>query len=236
MISTIAFDADDTLWHNQPLYNMTIERFADLLSRYHDRDWITGRLDEIEAGNLAYYGYGIKSFALSMIQTAIELTEGRITGGELQNILDFTRSMLEAPIDVLPNVRELIGQLDPHYFIMVITKGDLLDQESKVARSGLGDLFDHVEVLSEKNPQMYGDLLKRLHIEPSQFMMVGNSLPSDVLPVVKIGGVGVHIPYHTTWSHEQIDISAAQRATYYELGDIGQLPQLLAKINGSESG
>lgn len=232
MISTIAFDADDTLWHNQPLYNMTIERFADLLSRYHDRDWITARLDEVEGGNLHYYGYGVKSFALSMIQTAIELTEGRITGGELQNILDYTRMMLEAPIEIMPNVREVISQLDPSHFLMVITKGDLLDQESKVARSGLGDLFDHVEVVSEKNPDTYRKLLTRLDLKPQEFLMVGNSLPSDVLPIVEIGGTGVHIPYPTTWSLEQIDISAVQRATYYELEDIGQLPKLLADING----
>ena len=231
MITSIAFDADDTLWHNQYLYNMTVERFADLLSPYHDRQWIMDRLDTVESGNLAYYGYGIKSFSLSMIETAIELTEGRITGGEIQNILDYTREMIRAPVEVVPNVREVITELDPSYFLMVITKGDLLDQESKVARSGLGDLFDHVEVVSHKTPEVYAEVLKRLNIRPENFLMMGNSLRSDVLPIVEIGGVGVHIPYHSTWSHEEVEISAVQRDSYYELEDIGQLPGLLLQLN-----
>ena len=226
-IEIIAFDADDTLWNNQYLYDMTQDRFADILSPYHDRDWIIERLFQTEMRNLEYFGYGIKSFTLSMIETAIELTEGRITGGEIQNILDYCHQMLRAPIELLPGVRKVISTLAPEYDLMVITKGDLLDQESKIARSGLGDLFSAVEVVSSKTVEVYADLLQRHEISVDRFLMVGNSLRSDVLPVVALGGRAVHIQAESTWSHEEVSAEEIDNPGYFELEAITDLPDLL---------
>ncbi len=230
MIQLIAFDADDTLWTNQDLYDMTQERFAGILSRYHDRDWVVERLFEVEMRNLQYFGYGIKAFTLSMIETAIELTEGRITGGEIQNILDYAHQMMRAPVQLLPDVREVVAGLADRFPLMIITKGDLLDQQSKVARSGLGDYFQAVEIVSHKTPRIYADILGRFQLLPGAFVMVGNSLKSDILPVVEIGAQAVHIPYHSTWAHEEMPAANPSRPAYHEIEKIRQLPPLLTHL------
>lgn len=228
MIRLIAFDADDTLWHSETLYLMTQDKFKELLSPYQAGEIIDQKLYETEMRNIRLFGYGVKGFTLSMIETAIELTEGRITGREIQTIIDLARTMLNAPIRLLDRVEETLEQLSHSYELMLLTKGDLLDQESKIARSGLADYFDHIEVVSRKESETYRELLARYGIDPANFLMVGNSLRSDVLPVVAIGGQAVHIPYQITWTHETVE--RPDRSDYFELEDIGLLPDLLKQI------
>jgi putative hydrolase of the HAD superfamily len=204
MITTIAFDADDTLWHNERIFLAAKDKYSDLLAEYHDREWIEKRLDEAESRNILHFGYGIKGFTLSMIETACELTEGRITGNEITKIIGFAREMLASPIDLLEGVRETIGELASKYSLMLITKGDLFDQEAKLARSGLGDRFDRVEIVSRKAPEIYREIITRNNISAPEFVMVGNSLKSDILPVLEVGGRAVCVPYETEWFHEKV--------------------------------
>lgn len=224
----IAFDADDTLWHTESLYTMTQDRFKQLLAGYHDGEIVDQELYETEMRNLAYYGFGIKAFILSMIETAIQLTDGRIGAAEISQIIDFAREMLRAPVRPLEGVEEVLQALSGRYRLMVITKGDLFDQETKIARSGLAKYFESVEIVSNKRPETYAAILARLGLLAGRFLMVGNSLPSDILPVLAIGGHGVHIPYHITWVHEVVDDDQIDDESYIELADIRQLPELLA--------
>lgn len=224
----IAFDADDTLWHNETLYTVTQERLKELLAPYHDGEIVDRELYETEMRNLAHYGYGIKAFTLSMIETAIELTGGRIRGTEIRQIIDFAGEMLRAPVRLLDGVEDVLAAVSVDYDLIVITKGDLVDQETKIARSGLADHFVAIEIVSNKRPGTYAALLQKYHVQAERFLMVGNSLPSDVLPVIAIGGRAVYIPYHTTWQHEEVDEEALSEAEYVELDDIGQLPALLS--------
>ena len=232
MIEVIAFDADDTLWHNETLFVEAQEKFRQLLLDYHPAEWIDRRLYETEIKNLKHFGYGVKGFALSMIETAIELSEGRIAGHQLQEIVDHARQMLEAPVEVLDGVRETVETLAKAHTLMVVTKGDLFDQETKLARSGLGDYFDHVEVVSEKNVETYHKLLTQYGFSPQRFLMVGNSLKSDVLPVLACGAHAVHIPYATTWAHEHVNERDLWAQGYHELERIDALPALLGQLNG----
>lgn len=203
-IRTIAFDADDTLWRNEEIFMKAQQHFIDILLDYHDRDYIIPHLEKIQIRNISSFGYGIKGFTLSMIETAIELTEGRIKGHEIHNIITLAREMLEAPIHLLPTVKETLMALKDEYQLMAITKGDLLDQEGKFARSGIADLFDHIEIVSEKKPDIYANILNRYQIQKDEFLMLGNSLKSDILPVLDIGAMAIHVPYHSTWIHEQV--------------------------------
>ncbi|MBK8726542.1 MAG: HAD family hydrolase [Holophagaceae bacterium] len=227
-IRTIAFDADDTLWRHQDLFEGTQARFVDLLRGFHDEDWIAGRLHEAEMRNLRLYGYGVKGFMLSMVETAIELTEGRIGGAEIQRILDLGKTMLDHPIDLMPGVAEALAQLAGTFELMVITKGDLFDQETKLARSALGAHFKAVEVVSEKDAAAYAAILKRHGIGPAHFLMVGNSLKSDVLPVLAVGGRAVHVPYELQWSHDRVEGASAASHGYLEIASLSELPGLLA--------
>ena len=227
----IAFDADDTLWHNETLYTMTQSRFKALLAPYHEGEIVDRELYETEMRNLAYYGYGIKAFTLSMIETAIELTGGRVGGAEIRQIIDFAREMLQAPVRLMDGVEDVLVALAADYRLMIITKGDLFDQETKIARSGLADHFDLVEIVSHKKPETYANLLAKHQVTAERFLMVGNSLPSDVLPVLAIGGQGVHIPYHVTWAHEVVDEADVADEGYVELEDVRQLPALLAGLS-----
>ncbi len=229
MIDVIAFDADDTLWHNETLFSMTQEKFVRLLVNYHNTEWIEQRLYATELRNLQYFGYGIKGFTLSMIETAIELTDGQIQGREIQRIIDTAREMLRAPVQLLEHVGEVISRLAAVYPLMLITKGDLFDQETKIAQSGLADYFTHIEILHEKSETTYRTLFKKYQIDPQRFMMVGNSLKSDILPVLALGGQAVYIPYHITWMHETVVPDAATSAQYVTLEHIGLLPALLAQ-------
>lgn len=226
----IAFDADDTLWHNETLFTMTQDKFAQLLAPYHDEAWIRKKLYETEIRNLAYYGYGVKGFTLSMIETAIELTEGRISGGELKNLLDEAKRMLSAPVEPLPHVEPVITTLAADYPLMLITKGDLFDQESKLARSGLGTHFRMVEVVSQKDVPTYRALFARYDLEASRVLMVGNSVRSDILPVLECGAKAVHVPYKTTWAHEQPDEETLKNIHFPVIDDIRNLPELISQL------
>jgi putative hydrolase of the HAD superfamily len=227
----IAFDADDTLWHNEMLFSMTQDKFQQLLARYTGAELALDTLYEIEIRNLETFGYGIKGFALSMIEAAIELTHGQVVGQDIQQIIDFARGMLRAPVQLLDHVAELIPRLAETYTLMLITKGDLFDQESKIAQSGLADYFAHVEIVSDKRQDIYQTLLRKHKIAPERFLMVGNSLRSDILPVVALGGAAVYIPYHLTWAHETVGDADAQQ--YFELEHIGLLPALIERLSDS---
>ncbi len=233
MFDVIAFDADDTLWHNETLYSITQDKFKQLLSRYRSTNGIDRELYETEIRNLRHYGYGIKSFTLSMIETAIELTGGRVRGEEIREIIDFAREMLEAPVQLLEGVQEVVHTLSASHPLMIITKGDLFDQESKIARSGLADYFTHVEIVSHKTEDTYKALLAKHNIHPERFLMVGNSLKSDILPSVAIGSQAVYIPYHTTWVHELVVSPGENQTGYFELEHIGQLPVLVEKLSNA---
>ncbi|PSR56202.1 haloacid dehalogenase [Adhaeribacter arboris] len=226
-IKVIAFDADDTLWVNETIFTYTQERFIEVLAPYVDSQTLEAKLYEIELRNLSLFGYGIKGFILSMIETAIELTTGKISGQEVQQIINLGKVMLDHPVEVLPNVQETLEKLQDKYTLILITKGDLFDQESKIARSGLGDYFSKLEILSEKNEEAYQRVLKRNNIAVEEFLMVGNSLKSDVLPVCNLGARAIYIPFHTTWVHEQVNLDKDHQLTYVELPDISLLPKYL---------
>jgi putative hydrolase of the HAD superfamily len=232
---TIGLDADDTLWHNESLYWLTQEKFRQLLAPYHSAEWIDQRLYETELRNLEHFGYGIKGFALSMIETAIDLTEGRVGAGEIGEILGYAKTMLQAPVDLLPGVEEVVQQLASDHQLMLITKGDLFDQESKVARSGLGDYFAKVEIVREKDPSAYRTILQRHGIAPQHFLMVGNSMRSDILPVLSLGGLAAYIPYHITWQHEAAAPPEPTTAGFFHLDAIDQLPALVQVLSGQVS-
>jgi putative hydrolase of the HAD superfamily len=231
-LDLIAFDADDTLWDNETLYTLTQERFKDLLSGYRSTEDIEEELYQTEMRNLGHYGYGIKSFTLSMIETAIELTGGRIGGDDIGEIIGFAREMMRAPVRLLEGAEEAVRALSEAHPLMIITKGDLFDQESKIARSGLAECFRHVEIVSQKTADTYQALLDKYDIPPGRFLMVGNSLKSDILPVVTIGGHAVYIPYHLTWAHERVANPGEGRDGYFELEHIGLLPPLVERIDG----
>lgn len=226
----IAFDADDTLWHNETLFSVTQERFRQLLAPYQQDSWTGQELYETEVRNLEYFGYGIKGFTLSMIETAIQITEGRVQARDIQAIVDFAKEMLRAPVQLIEGVEATITALVQAHRLMLITKGDLFDQETKIAESGLAQHFTHVEIVRDKTEDSYRAILHKHRISAEQFVMVGNSLRSDVLPVLALGARAVHIPYHVTWAHEHVAPSELARAGYIELDHIDQLPGYIAKL------
>jgi putative hydrolase of the HAD superfamily len=230
MLDLIAFDADDTLWHTEHLYSDAQERFQQLLAPYGVTDPIEHKLFAVESANLGVFGFGIKSFALSMIETAITLTSGEISGHDIQRVIDLAKNMLSADVQLLDYAEETVTRLAQDFPLMIITKGDLLDQESKIERSGLGQHFKHVEIVSDKNPASYAALLSRHHPRPEGFLMIGNSLRSDVLPVVALGARAVHIPYRLTWAHERVSPAELAGASYTELEHLGQLPELVGRL------
>ncbi|WP_298324027.1 HAD family hydrolase [uncultured Dokdonia sp.] len=205
-IHTIAFDADDTLWVNETFFRDAEDEVCKLLSPYIDYESCQKRLFEMEMRNLSLYGYGIKPFTLSLIECAQEVSEGNVTNEIIASIIDIGKEMLNAPVDLIDGIEEVLDQLSDKYKLVVATKGDLLDQERKLEKSGLSKYFHHIEVMSDKQPVNYLKLVKHLDISPDTFLMIGNSLKSDVLPVLEIGGHAFHIPFHTTWAHEQVDI------------------------------
>jgi putative hydrolase of the HAD superfamily len=229
-MEVVAFDGDDTLWHNERIFAEAQAGFRALLAAFHPPEWIDARLADAEKRNLPHFGYGIKGFALSMIETAIELTEGRVDSRDIRHILDMARRMLGAEVELLDHVVETVADVAAGHRLMLITKGDLHDQERKVQRSGLGTHFADVEVVSEKDPGTYSALLRRHGLAAERFLMVGNSLRSDVLPVLEVGGNAVHIPYALTWSHEEADPPPRDHPRVHSLEHIGQLPGLLRKI------
>lgn len=226
-IKTIAFDADDTLWVNEPIFTKTRLQFEAILARYMAIDSLEEELYEVEKRNLKLFGYGIKGFMLSMIETAIEITEGRVSGNDIQYIIDLGKAMLEHPVEILPGIEETIEAIKDDYELMIITKGDLFDQETKIARSGLAHHFSRIEIVSEKNPASYQELIDRNGLDINSFLMLGNSLKSDVLPVCEIGGAAIHIPFHDTWVHEKVESHQVGKLEYLELNDVRELIEVL---------
>ena len=228
-LTCIAFDADDTLWHNERFFQLTQARFADLLRGHADPDHLMARLLEAERRNLGHYGYGIKGFVLSMIETAIEVTEHRVPASVIAELLAAGQEMLRHPIELLPHAREAVEEAARGHRVLLITKGDLLDQERKLAQSGLGDLFDGVEIVSDKTPEVYARIFDAHADGAARAMMVGNSMRSDIVPVVDIGGWGVHVPHDLEWDIEAAPApEGAER--FREIADLGDLPDLLRAI------
>lgn len=226
----IAFDADDTLWPNQPYFDDVEAQFYAILARCGDAATLGPQLYAVQRRNMQLFGYGAKSFLLSMIETAIELTGGAVTGAEIQQLIDLGKDLLRFPIAPLPGVVAVLRELRQQgHRLLLLTKGDLFDQESKLARSGLGDFFDHVEVVSEKDEATYRRVLARHGATPDNFVMVGNSLKSDVLPVARLGLRAVHVPYHATWVHEHVPAEQLVGVPYHE---VAALPDLLAYLRG----
>ena len=204
-LTTIGFDADDTLWQNEQFFRLTEKRFVEMLADHGDETEIAARLFEAETRNLGTYGFGIKGFTLSMIETAIEVTRGEVPAAVIRDILDVGREMLSHPIETLPHVQDTLEGLAGQYRLVLITKGDLFDQERKLAQSGLGDFFDAIEIVSDKSPATYSRIFDRHGDGPARAMMVGNSLRSDIVPALDAGSWGVYVPHALTWSYERID-------------------------------
>jgi len=228
-LTTIGFDADDTLWHNERLFRLTQDRFAELLSDHAGPEDLMARLLEAERRNLGHYGFGIKGFTLSMIETAIEVTESRVPASVISELIAAGQDMLRHPIELLPGVETCLRTVAESHRIVLITKGDLLDQERKLAQSGLGDLFDAVEIVSDKTPDLYASVFARHGDGPDRAMMVGNSLKSDVLPALAAGGWGVHVPHELTWEVEHAT-PPEDAPRYHSMNGLGGLPDLVRHI------
>lgn len=222
----IAFDADDTLWHNEPYFDEAQARFCALFQDFASSQEILGLILNHQVKNLPLYGFGIKAFTLSMIETALKITQNNITGTGIEKIITIGKDLLEKPVELLPNVEEVLQELQGKYKLVVATKGDLKDQHRKLHDSNLGTYFHHIEVLSDKTELDYSKMLGRLDCQAEDFVMIGNSLKSDVLPILNIGGVGIHIPYHTTWEYEKIDFEI-EHENFTALTDIKEVLRIL---------
>ena len=222
----IAFDADDTLFVNEPYFQEVEQKFCSLLENYLSHHTLSQELFRVEIKNLPLYGYGIKGYILSMIEAAIAISNRTIPIEIISKIIDYGKELLEKPIEILDGVEETLKQLSKNYKLVVATKGDLKDQHSKLHRSGLGHYFHHIEVMSDKKEDDYLKLLKRLDIKPKEFLMIGNSLKSDVLPVLNIGANAIHVPFHTTWAHEVVDASSIMHE-YKTIQNVSEIISLL---------
>ena len=237
MFDLIGFDGDDTLWHNERLYQMGRQRFREILAKYELRSsmqQIDDRVHETEMRNLRHYGYGVMSFVLSLIETSVELTGGRISGEDIGSLLDLSKEMLSAEVHLFEGAGETLARLSGDYTLMLITKGDLLHQHAKVNQSGLKQYFRHVEVVSEKSRETYATLLSRHSIPPSRFLMIGNSMRSDVLPVLELGGWAVHIPAMLSWAHEDVHPPGDLGERFLELESLAQLPAWLIGVSSGK--
>lgn len=224
----LGFDADDTLWHNETIFESAHARFAEILARWHPRDTVERALYATEMRNLPLYGYGVKGFALSVLETALELAGDELRPAEVREILALERGMLEHPVDLLEGVADTVPALAAAHPLALITKGDLNHQSSKIERSGLRRHFRRVEIVADKSPAVYRSLLEAWGVAPRDFVMVGNSLRSDVLPVLEIGGTAVWVPYPLTWEHEKADVPPRDCPRFHTLASIRDLPALLA--------
>ena len=219
----IGFDADDTLWVNETFFREAEQKFAELLSPYETINKVDQELFKKEMDNLELYGYGIKGFVLSMIESAIEISNGKISNEKLNKILDIGKDMLNKPVELLEGIEDVLTQLSKKYRLILCTKGDLLDQERKLEKSKLGQYFHHVEVMSEKKKENYSKVLSHLDIKPKEFLMIGNSLKSDILPLLDIGAQAIHIPFHTTWQHETVNTNTIDSNQYLTIDSAQKL-------------
>jgi putative hydrolase of the HAD superfamily len=227
-IEVIGFDADDTLWVNEPYYREAEKEFSDLVSVYGVEDDIAGALFRTEMANLELYGYGIKAFMLSLMECAINVTGGAVTPETISRIIGIGKGMLNRPIELLDDVRSVLEKLSPYYRLIVATKGDLLDQERKMRRSSISSYFHHIEVMSDKKEQHYLQLLHHLDIGPGQFLMIGNSMKSDIIPPLNLGAWAIHVPFHTTWAHEQVEEDPPS-GQFFRVGRIREVIDLISR-------
>ncbi|MDM7978981.1 MAG: HAD family hydrolase [Rhizobium sp.] len=228
-VSVIGFDADDTLWQNEQYYKLTEHHFRSLLSEFAEGEHVSERLLEAEKRNLAHYGFGIKGFTLSMIETALEITEGRVPSSVISEILGIGRDLLSHPVECLPHARDTLEALSGKYFLVLITKGDLFDQERKLAQSGLGDYFDAVEIVSDKTATTYRRVFGKHGEGPERSMMIGNSLKSDIVPAIAAGAWGVFVPHELTWVLEHVD-KPEEAPRFREIPDLGHVPDLVMSL------
>lgn len=228
-LSIVGFDADDTLWHNERFFHLTQARFAELLADFIEGDPLADRLLEAERRNIGHYGFGVKGFVLSMIETAIEVTDGRVPTSVISELMDAGRDMLRYPIELLPHAEEALRAVSQTHKTVLITKGDLLDQDRKLAQSGLGDYFDGIEIVSDKSLSTYQTIFKRFDTPIEQAMMVGNSMRSDVVPLVDGGGWGVFVPHGLEWDLEKAD-PPRDAPKFATIDDLSGLESLIAQI------
>lgn len=228
----LGFDADDTLWHNENIFEHTHQRYRALLARFHDAATVERTLFSTEMRNLELYGYGVKGFTLSAIETAITLSDGRISAEEIQRLISLGKDMLAHPVELLDGVEETLADLGARHPLVLITKGDLRDQERKLAKSRLASRFCRIEIVSEKDEATYRGIFRRHGVAPGRFIMVGNSLKSDILPVLALGGVGVHVPYHLTWAAERVDEAPRADGRFFRLGSMRELRALVGELTG----
>ncbi len=226
-IKVIGFDADDTLWVNETYFREAEEQFTSLLENYETKNKIDQELFKMEMKNLDLYGYGIKGFMLSMVESALDLSNSRVSQATIIEILKLGKKMISHPVELLDGVKEVLQKLEDNYRMIVLTKGDLLDQVRKLEKSGLSKYFHHVEVLSDKKETNYQNLLDHLEIPVSEFLMIGNSIKSDVLPIINIGAKAVHVPFHTTWQHEEVPLEEDSN-NYHTLNNISDILKYLA--------
>jgi putative hydrolase of the HAD superfamily len=226
-IKVIGFDADDTLWVNETYFRDAEVSFAKLLEQFETLNKIDQELFKMEMKNLPLYGYGVKGFILSMVEMALELSNNNVSNKTIQAILDIGKDMINKPVELLEGVETVLKTLSKNYRLILATKGDLLDQERKLEKSGITEYFHHIEVLSDKQEGNYSKLLNHLDIKPSEFLMIGNSLKSDILPLVNIKAHAIHVPFHTTWTHEQVDESETNGKTYKTVNSLLDILPLL---------
>lgn len=224
-IRVLAFDADDTLWENENYFREVEVKFEELMEAYLPRHTTARELLKTEIENIELYGYGIKAFVLSMIETALKISEHTIPLNTIDKIIQLGRDMMTKPVIIIPGVEEVLHSFQNKYRLVMATKGDLLDQERKLKKSGLEKYFHHIEIMSEKKEADYQKLIRHLDIKPSEFAMIGNSIKSDVLPVLALGGTGIHVPFHTTWAHETVE-AEIDNPNFYEVASISLLPDL----------
>ncbi len=229
MIRIIGFDADDTLWHNESIFEHAHVAYRQLLARHHPAEEVDRVLYATEMRNLPLYGYGVKGFMLSCVEAAIELTKGAISAAEIREILATGQRMLAHPVELLAGVTDVVPGLARDYRLLLITKGDLHHQEKKISESGLAAHFHAIEIVSEKDGASYDRVLRRHGVKPAEFAMVGNSLKSDILPVLGLGGAGVHVPYHITWAHERAEVPATEKR-FRRIANLGELPPVISTL------
>jgi putative hydrolase of the HAD superfamily len=234
-IALVGFDADDTLWRSQDYFDDAQGQFEHLIANYVDLSDVGKRLYAHEARNLALFGYGVKGMVLSMVEAAVEITDARISAADIHRIVQLGKELLRHPVEVLPGVREAVVEVAREFPVVLITKGDLFHQEAKVRESGLTDLFGRIEIVSEKDPATYARVLREFGVDPAQFLMVGNSLRSDIAPVLELGGWGVHVPYHVTWAHEaegQVGVGIERMRSIVGIGQLATAARELAALAG----
>jgi putative hydrolase of the HAD superfamily len=236
-IRLIGFDADDTLWRSEDYYRDAQARFEAMLANYVDVDDVHERLYAIESRNIALFGYGVKGMSLSMLEAAYEISGGRVSAEDLHRIVLQAKQMLRHPVELIPGIREAVAEIAADFPVVLITKGDLFHQEAKVRESGLADAFGRIEIVSEKDAATYARLFREFEVEPREFLMVGNSLRSDIVPVLALGGWGVHMPYHVTWAHEQDAGGVPDPARFREVANASELPAAVrALAESAQSG